>query len=185
MKLTTDGIPLSHLVKPVHMKAIQNYSCPYLLVNKHKIGSGSYAVTPTGKPGLINPEIIVNLSLPSTRAVILTKTYRNNDKGLLVGRADFCDIVITHPCISRRHARLYVHGEHVVYEDLNSTRGSFIGLEKINLRKVPSQQVISLGGIPITIMNGEDLQLLCSMLPEYWKHINAETSTGVYCAPLV
>ncbi len=46
-------------------------------------------------------------------------------QGMVIGRAaDQCDLVVAHPTVSRRHARLRVAGEALQVEDLGSTNGT-------------------------------------------------------------
>lgn len=47
--------------------------------------------------------------------------------GMVIGRAsDQCDLVVAHPTVSRRHARLSLAGDALTVEDLGSTNGTSI-----------------------------------------------------------
>ena len=47
--------------------------------------------------------------------------------GMVIGRAsDQCDLVVAHPTVSRRHARLSLTGDALMLEDLGSTNGTSI-----------------------------------------------------------
>ncbi len=48
-----------------------------------------------------------------------------------VGRAPDNDLVISHPSVSRKHARIKIEGETLIIEDLNSANGSFLGTSPI------------------------------------------------------
>jgi diguanylate cyclase (GGDEF)-like protein len=56
--------------------------------------------------------------------------YRLTKPETLVGRedADFC---VSHPSVSRRHARLRIDDDRVVVEDLGSTNGTFVGIDRV------------------------------------------------------
>jgi diguanylate cyclase (GGDEF)-like protein len=55
--------------------------------------------------------------------------YRLMKPETIVGREG--DIRLAHPGVSRRHARLLLAGDQVVVEDLGSTNGTFVGVERI------------------------------------------------------
>jgi class 3 adenylate cyclase len=49
-------------------------------------------------------------------------------QGMVIGRAaEQCDLVVAHPTVSRRHARLRLSGDALQVEDLGSTNGTAIG----------------------------------------------------------
>jgi class 3 adenylate cyclase len=47
-------------------------------------------------------------------------------QGMLIGRADECDLVVAHASVSRRHARLSLLGDALQIEDLGSTNGTVV-----------------------------------------------------------
>jgi class 3 adenylate cyclase len=59
--------------------------------------------------------------------VTMEKLMSRGD-GMVIGRAaDQCDLVVAHPTVSRRHARLKVAGDALQVEDLGSTNGTKLG----------------------------------------------------------
>ncbi len=48
-----------------------------------------------------------------------------------IGRSSSCDLVISHPSVSSRHARLELHDDNIKLLDLNSTNGIFMGTERL------------------------------------------------------
>ena len=49
----------------------------------------------------------------------------NRSGGMVIGRAsDQCDLVVAHPTVSRRHAKLSLAGDALMLEDLGSTNGT-------------------------------------------------------------
>jgi class 3 adenylate cyclase len=49
----------------------------------------------------------------------------SRSSGMVIGRAaDQCDLVVAHPTVSRRHARLSLAGDALTVEDLGSTNGT-------------------------------------------------------------
>jgi two-component system, cell cycle response regulator len=66
--------------------------------------------------------------------------YLLNDKPVLLGRGEECEIRIQDHSVSRRHARIQPQPEGFVVIDLNSTNGTFI-----NDKQIPEGQVLSDG----------------------------------------
>jgi class 3 adenylate cyclase len=51
----------------------------------------------------------------------------NSKEGFVIGRdVDHCDAVLSHPTVSRRHARLVLADSHLQIEDLHSTNGTSV-----------------------------------------------------------
>lgn len=48
------------------------------------------------------------------------------ETSVVLGRDDSCDVVLSHPIISRRHARIYKSGNVYYIEDLGSTNGTIV-----------------------------------------------------------
>ena len=59
------------------------------------------------------------------------KTYALTRSPLVVGRDPRTAIVVDHPEVSRRHARLVQHEDGWVIEDLDSTNGTFLNQERV------------------------------------------------------
>ncbi len=69
-----------------------------------------------------------------------------------VGRAPDNDLVINHPSVSRKHARLKIEGEMLSIEDLDSANGSFLGTTPIPanvLTPVPKGAKLILGEVGV------------------------------------
>jgi serine/threonine-protein kinase len=50
---------------------------------------------------------------------------------IMVGRDRTCSIVLSHPAVSRRHARITLSGTHVVLEDLKSANGTYVNNTRV------------------------------------------------------
>jgi uncharacterized protein YgiM (DUF1202 family) len=66
------------------------------------------------------------------------RTFAIPPTGLLVGRAGECDLTLDDVQVSRRHARFYWHGSHLLVEDLGSANGTLV-----NGRPVSGSQPLS------------------------------------------
>jgi len=190
-KVTADGMPLSHLIKPVHRDTLSDTGYHYLLINQSKDEYlGTYEVTPSSTFNLNDLEstfmsdiIRDHLSYPMTRAIPIKKSYRNMEEGIILGRHELSDIVLTSKDVSNRHAAFFCDEDGAVYiEDLGSTNGTYVHFEKLkrNLpRRVRSKEIISLAGaIPAAIISAADLHMLLTMLPEVWA-TEIETQTSI------
>jgi hypothetical protein len=70
---------------------------------------------------------------------------------LLVGRHDQCDVMVGHPTVSRRHARLTFRDGHWVLRDLNSTNGTRVnGARVVRCRLEPGDR-LSLGSAQLLV----------------------------------
>jgi pSer/pThr/pTyr-binding forkhead associated (FHA) protein len=65
----------------------------------------------------------------------------------LLGRSDDCDIIIEAPSVSRRHARLAVHGSAVIVTDLGSTNGTFVDDQPVQRATALSGQRLRFGKV--------------------------------------
>ncbi len=65
----------------------------------------------------------------------------------IIGRSKDCDIVLNHPAVSKRHARVYREGERCFVEDLNSVNGVFVnGIPVNGIREIQEKDVIQIAG---------------------------------------
>ena len=76
-------------------------------------------------------------------------------KGMVVGRSsDKCELVIAHPTVSRRHARLMFTGEALQIEDLGSTNGTMVNGTGLSAGKPVALQAgnkVRLGDVELAI----------------------------------
>jgi two-component system, cell cycle response regulator len=96
--------------------------------------------------------------LPSSRRATLA-VLAGPDEGALyklkpnavcvVGRAQGAQVRIIDDGVSRKHARVTVRGDQVMLEDLGSRNGTFIGEERIERRRLVSEDLIRIGATTI------------------------------------
>lgn len=79
------------------------------------------------------------------------------DQQVVVGREDDCDVILTSPRISRRHARVWAHGERFGVEDLGSLNGTYV-----NRHRVAGSMMLA-DGDRLTLA---DVELQFRVLPE-------------------
>lgn len=65
----------------------------------------------------------------------------------IIGRSKDCDIVLNHPAVSKRHARVYREGGGCFVEDLNSVNGVFVnGIPVNGVSEIREKDVIQIAG---------------------------------------
>ena len=192
-KVTIDGMPLLHLAKPVHMQSLSYCEHYYLLVNNDRDGYlGKTDPTPIVGYDMADTEsmfmsdvILEHLSHPTTRAIPIKKSHRNNEQDIMIGRSDDCDIVLSPKEMSKVHAKIICDDEtgRFFLQDLKSKNGTFLQFEKLNGDKVRvwSRSIISFAGkIPAALIGPTDLQMLLAMLPQRWENSCAQTETSQF-----
>jgi serine/threonine protein kinase len=67
---------------------------------------------------------------------------------VLVGRDRTCTIVLTHPAVSRRHARITISGPSPVLEDLQSANGTYVNNSRVERVVLKPGDVVRFGADP-------------------------------------
>jgi serine/threonine protein kinase len=71
-----------------------------------------------------------------------------NGESVMVGRDRTCSIVLSHPAVSRRHARITMKGASWVLEDLKSANGTFVNNTRVERAKLKAGDVVRFGADP-------------------------------------
>jgi hypothetical protein len=72
-------------------------------------------------------------------------------RALLVGRSRACDVVLSDPTVSRRHAELRRHSTGWIVCDLCSTNGTWVNGTRVGRAPIHPGDAISLGHARITV----------------------------------
>jgi serine/threonine protein kinase len=67
---------------------------------------------------------------------------------VMVGRDRTCSIVLTHPAVSRRHARLTISGGTFMLEDLQSANGTYVNNTRVDRARLKAGDVVRFGADP-------------------------------------
>ena len=67
---------------------------------------------------------------------------------VMVGRDRSCAIVLAHPAVSRRHARITLSGASYVLEDLKSANGTYVNNTRVERAKLKPGDVVRFGADP-------------------------------------
>lgn len=88
---------------------------------------------------------------PTTPPTLLALDWTGAQDELLVGRHDVCDVMVGHPTVSRRHARLIFRDGCWVLRDLHSTNGTRVnGTRVVRCRLEPGDR-LSLGSAELLV----------------------------------
>ena len=74
--------------------------------------------------------------------------YPIQGENIMVGRDRTCAIVLTHPAVSRRHARITLSGREFVLEDLQSANGTYVNNTRVERAKLKAGDVVRFGADP-------------------------------------
>lgn len=77
-----------------------------------------------------------------------TETHDIFGDSIMVGRDRGCSIVLSHPAVSRRHARISQSGESYLLEDLKSANGTFVNNARIERASLKPGDVVRFGADP-------------------------------------
>ena len=78
----------------------------------------------------------------------LNEKYAISGDNVMVGRDRTCTIVLAHPAVSRRHARITVAGQAPVLEDLQSANGTYVNNARIDRVVLKAGDVVRFGADP-------------------------------------
>jgi len=67
---------------------------------------------------------------------------------IMVGRDRTCSVVLTHPAVSRRHARITMNGESCTLEDLKSANGTYVNNTRVERVVLKLGDVVRFGADP-------------------------------------
>ena len=103
----------------------------------------AYIKTMTGATGTASANwLLVNVK-PE-----VNEKHPLNGESVMVGRDRSCAIVLTHPAVSRRHARITLSGTTCVLEDLKSANGTYVNNARIERAKLKPGDVVRFGADP-------------------------------------
>ncbi|HKR63151.1 MAG TPA: FHA domain-containing serine/threonine-protein kinase [Thermoanaerobaculia bacterium] len=101
---------------------------------------------PTPRPMPI-PDIAKHWALVNVKPEANEKHSITGDS-VMVGRDRTCSIVLTHPAVSRRHARITVGGKEPVLEDLQSANGTYVNNTRVERVVLKPGDIVRFGADP-------------------------------------
>jgi FHA domain/Domain of unknown function (DUF1707) len=75
------------------------------------------------------------------------------DRPLTLGRSRYCDVVVAHDTVSRRHAEIRREGDRCYLTDLGSSNGTWVGGRRVeHERRIRRGDQILLGGCLVVVL---------------------------------
>jgi len=109
-------------------------------------GRQRIAEVPPQDPGT-QPEPPKNWALVNVKSDVNEKHSISGDS-VMVGRDRTCTIVLAHPAVSRRHARITVGGVAPVLEDLQSANGTYVNNARVERVVLKPGDIVRFGADP-------------------------------------
>lgn len=72
-----------------------------------------------------------------------------DESSVIIGRDRTCTIVLNHPAVSRRHARITVDGGTFQLEDLKSANGTYVNNARVDSVRVKAGDILRFGADPV------------------------------------
>jgi type II secretory pathway predicted ATPase ExeA len=111
-----------------------------------------------GWPGLLN-KIARDTIRPEPPRFVVTKNGKTvaefpfQEKKMLLGRSEFCDIVVDDDFVSKVHIALLLYSDAMVLLDLNSANGTIVNSRQVKSTILKEDDIISLGDHRIKVLN--------------------------------
>ena len=130
-------------------EALEEYNARQPIARGKRPSSGELTppAAPAPAPVAKEPEPPKNWSLVGVKAERNEK-YAISGDNVMVGRDRGCTIVLAHPAVSRRHARISVGGQAPVLEDLQSANGTYVNNNRIDRVVLKAGDVVRFGADP-------------------------------------
>ncbi|MFA5786772.1 MAG: DUF3662 and FHA domain-containing protein [Actinomycetota bacterium] len=109
---------------------------------------------PVGPAGLAGPISSAKLAIDEPDATPWECPLRKGRT--VIGRLSECDIVLSDPGVSRRHAAILRHGDEYSVEDLGSTNGTRVNSTRITRRRLADGDRIVVGSTNLHFQMRED-----------------------------
>jgi serine/threonine protein kinase len=112
-------------------------------------------VAPTGRHPVAQPDAKTPVATPVPHhwALVNVKPEANEKhpimgESVMVGRDRTCSIVLQHPAVSRRHARITLSGPAPMLEDLQSANGTYVNNARIDRATLKPGDIVRFGADP-------------------------------------
>ena len=110
-------------------------------------------LTPSGRAAALSPQLAAAGDDAKAWALVSVKPEANEKHAItgdsvMVGRDRTCSIVLAHPAVSRRHARITLSGQNALLEDLHSANGTYVNNARVERVALKPGDVVRFGADP-------------------------------------
>src|SRR4051794_18840029 len=135
-------------------EALEEYNArqPVLRTAQQRVSQPMAAVAPTLRRNPTPPTPIIpqqpmqNWQLVNVKPEINEKFTLSGE--VMVGRDRTCAIVLSHPAVSRKHARITASGTQLLLEDLKSANGTYVNNARVERAQLKPGDVVRFGADP-------------------------------------
>ena len=145
------------VLKAMHPRMDQRYETAREFFEALEEYNARQPLTPTARqviaPAVTTPVAAKVPEPPRNWALVGVKPETNekyaiSGDNVMVGRDRTCTIVLSHPAVSRRHARITAGGQAPVLEDLQSANGTYVNNARIDRVVLKPGDVVRFGADP-------------------------------------
>lgn len=142
------------VLKSMHPRMDQRYETAREFFEALEEYNARQPIAPTTRQPIVDadptPPI---LEVPKNWALVNVKVEANEKHAIsgdsvMVGRDRTCAIVLAHPAVSRRHARITVAGQVPVLEDLQSANGTYVNNNRVDRVVLKPGDIVRFGADP-------------------------------------
>jgi len=140
------------VLKSMHARAEERYGTArefFDALEEYGSRPGSALRTPSS-----GSEETILKHVPRSAPWVLVREQGDSEKhevkgeSVMIGRDRSCGIVLAHPAVSRRHARLSISGTSFVLEDLKSANGTYVNNKRVEKANLKAGDVVRFGADP-------------------------------------
>jgi hypothetical protein len=123
------------------------------------LGKGRFRCEASFVEGEPEPPVAAPVSIGQVSIVLFeggrpATEFRISKQSVILGRLPECDVVITDPGASRRHARIHAEGGEYVLTDLGSTNGTLVNEENVDEHVLRDRDRITIGTTVLEFRRG-------------------------------
>ncbi len=142
------------VLKAMHPRMDQRYETAREFFEALEEYTARQPIAPTSRQPVVDtPPPQPAVEVAKNWALVNVKPERNekyaiSGDSVMVGRDRTCAIVLSHPAVSRRHARITVAGQAPVLEDLQSANGTYVNNNRVDRVVLKAGDIVRFGADP-------------------------------------
>ena len=140
------------VLKAMHPRQDQRFESAREFFEALEESAARQPLTTTAKQPVVAVEDAAATSIQQWALVNLkneiNEKYPIQGEEVMVGRDRTCQVVLSHPAVSRRHARITLSGNAYVLEDLKSANGTYVNNTRVERVKLKPGDIVRFGADP-------------------------------------
>jgi serine/threonine protein kinase len=147
------------VVKAMHPRMDQRFETAREFFEALEEYTARQPIAPTGRQPIVSPDVDTTpkampaVADPRHWALVNVKAETNEKHTMsgdtvMVGRDRTCSVVLAHPAVSRRHARISLGGREPVLEDLQSANGTYVNNNRVERIVLKPGDIVRFGADP-------------------------------------